>query len=154
MIWTDFLLVPMSFRTERILILKYHFGLSKAQTSESTGRLIFSLFSWFSSARQCLQISLSCDSEPTDSSTLFSTTTSQLTGFIDLLFQLVVPVHLPSVIGQRVSLLRSLALLIAWTSMRAAQPERTAQSHEATHNADQRRALCPCSDASWENGTL
>lgn len=114
----------------------------------------FSLFSWFSSARQCLQISLSCVSEPTDSSTLFSTTTSQLTEFIDLLFQLVVPVHLPSVVGQRVSLLRSLPLLLAWTSMTAAPPECAAQSHEATHDVDQRQALCPCSDASWENGTL
>lgn len=109
----------------------------------------FSLFPRFSSTRPCLQNSPSCVSEHTGSSSLFSTTTSQLTETTDLPFQLVTPLHLPSAVGQKVSLLRSLPLLLARTSMAAGQPERTAETREATRGADQRLALCPCSDASW-----
>ena len=148
MFWTDFLLAPMSFRTKRHLMLKCSFGLSKAQTSESTGRH-FLLFPSFSSTRPCLRNSPSCVSKHTGSSSLFSTTTSQLTESTDLPFQLVTPLHLPSAVGQKVSLLHSLPLLLAQTSMAVVQPERAAETGEAMYGADQRLALCPCSDASW-----
>lgn len=69
--------------------------------------------------RPCLQNSLSCVSKHRGSSSLFSTTTSQLTESTDLSFQLVTPLHLPSAVGQKVSLLHSLPLLLARTSMAA-----------------------------------
>lgn len=113
----------------------------------------FSFFPRFSSTRPCLRNSPSCASERTGSSSLFSTTTSQLTESTDLPFQLVAPLHLPSAVGQKVSLLHSLPSLLARTSMAAGQPERAAENPQATRGADQRLALCPRSDASWENGT-
>lgn len=66
-----------------------------------------SLLLRFSSTRPCPQRSLSCISERRGSSSLFSTTTSQLAESIDLPFQLVTPLHLPSAEEQKASLAQS-----------------------------------------------